>query len=352
MKILRIETWRELVPLSRPYTIALATTSEVELFFLRIISDTGLCGLGSAAPFAVVTGESAEACAAALDQNQLSELDGWDPRAFGKLTRWAEQNLCATPAARAAFDMACWDLLAKILDQPLVDLWGRCHQSLPTSITIGIKSTEEALAEAEEYLGRGFTCLKVKLGLTVEEDLERLRRLREAIGPGPRIRVDANQGYDLASTRKLAAQLGNLDIEFLEQPLPAGATFELRALPAALLARIALDESLQNEADAVALSAEPVPIWVIKLMKCGGPSAALTMARVAESAGKRLMWGCMDESRISIAAALHVAYASPATRYLDLDGSFDLARDPAQGGFEVVEGCLRIVGEPGFGVRL
>lgn len=352
MRIDRIETWREQVPLSRPYTIALTTTSEVELFFLRIISDQGLSGVGSAAPFAVVTGETSPACAAALDQDRFDDLRGWDPRAIGKLTRWGMTSFGATPAARAAFDMAAWDLLGKILDQPTVDLWGRCHQSLPTSITIGIKSTEEALAEAEEYLGRGFTCLKIKLGLSVEEDLERLRRLRAAIGPGPRIRADANQGYDLASTRKLAAQLENLDIEFLEQPLPAAATAELRALPAALLARIALDESLQSETDAFALSAEPIPIWVIKLMKCGGPSAALMIARVAELAGKRLMWGCMDESRISIAAALHLAYASPATRYLDLDGSFDLARDPAQGGFEVIDGCLHTIDAPGLGVRI
>ena len=64
------------------------------------------------------------------------------------------------------------------------------------------------------------------------------------------------------------------------------------------------------------------------------------------------MWGCMDESRVSIAAALHVAYASGRTRYLDLDGSFDLARDPAAGGFELRDGRLYLGDEPGLGVRL
>ena len=86
-------------------------------------------------------------------------------------------------------------------------------------------------------------------------------------------------------------------------------------------------------------------------MKCGGVSAAQRIAHLAEGAGVDLMWGCNDESRVSIAAALHVALASPATRYLDLDGSFDLARDLAEGGFELEDGLLRTAPGPGLGVR-
>ena len=85
-------------------------------------------------------------------------------------------------------------------------------------------------------------------------------------------------------------------------------------------------------------------------MKCGGIAAAQRIAAVAETAGIALMWGCMDESRISIAAALHAAFASPATRYLDLDGSLDLARDVAEGGFTMVEGRMRTVEAAGLGV--
>ncbi len=85
-------------------------------------------------------------------------------------------------------------------------------------------------------------------------------------------------------------------------------------------------------------------------MKCGGISPAQRIAHLAEATGTGLMWGCNDESRISIAAALHVALASPATRYLDLDGSFDLARDLAAGGFVLDEGMLRTAPGPGLGV--
>jgi L-alanine-DL-glutamate epimerase-like enolase superfamily enzyme len=244
------------------------------------------------------------------------------------------------------------DLLAQYLDLPLVEILGRVHVSLPTSITIGIKPLAETLAEAEEYIGRGFRVLKVKLGHSLEEDLERLRRLREEIGPAIAIRVDPNQGYDPAQVTTFLAQTANLAIEFLEQPVPVARTEALRTLPESVRRRLAADEALLNEADALRLTVPPRPygIFNIKLMKCGGIQPALTIATIADAAGIELMWGCMDESRIGISAALHAALASPATRYLDLDGSFDLARDVVTGGFVLVDGCLRTTEALGLGV--
>ena len=136
--------------------------------------------------------------------------------------------------------------------------------------------------------------------------------------------------------------------------MPASQDAALLAPPADLRRQIGLDESLHSLADAQRLAGPPpaVGTFVVKLMKCGGPTSALEIARVAAAGGVDLMWGCNDESAISIAAALHVAYASPATRYLDLDGSFDLSTDLARGGFRVVEGQLELTPEPGLGVSV
>ena len=87
-------------------------------------------------------------------------------------------------------------------------------------------------------------------------------------------------------------------------------------------------------------------------MKCGGIHAARRIAAIAGTAGVELMWGCMDESVVSISAALHAAFSSPATRYLDLDGSLDLARDVADGGFHLEDGVMRTLDAPGLGVTL
>src|SRR5260370_11637588 len=117
--------------------------------------------------------------------------------------------------------------------------------------------------------------------------------------------------------------------------MQAGAVDGMSELPEAWKERIAADESLLDDRDALALAAPPraCGIFNIKLMKCGGIRPALRMAAIAQASGIDLMWGCMDESRISIAAALHAAFASPATRYLDLAGSLALARDVPQAAF-------------------
>jgi len=340
----------ESLALTRPYTIANATISAVELTIVELRARWYL-GLGAASPAEFVTGESDGACRTALAD--LEWLVGRDVRTLPALCRELAQRMPATPAARAAVDIALHDLLAQELGLPLVEMLGRAHEGLPTSITIGIKSTAEALDEAREYLGRGFRALKVKLGHALEEDIERVTRLRELVGPEVRLRVDPNQGYTPASLARFVAATRGADIEFLEQPLPRNDVAALRALPAELRARVAADESLHDERDALALVC-PEPacgIFNIKLMKCGGIQPARGIARLAELAGVHLMWGCMDESRISIAAALHAALASPATRYLDLDGSLDLERDVVSGGFSLQDGSLRTLDAPGLGVK-
>jgi L-Ala-D/L-Glu epimerase len=120
---------------------------------------------------------------------------------------------------------------------------------------------------------------------------------------------------------------------------------------------LVVDESIHSPADALHLATADGgrPLyggWVVKLMKCGGVTPAMRIAAIADAAGVDLMWGCMDESVAGIAAALHAAYASPATRWLDLDGSFDLARDPARGGFHLDAGRLTTLPAPGLGAEL
>jgi L-Ala-D/L-Glu epimerase / N-acetyl-D-glutamate racemase len=340
------------LPLARPYTIAFRTIAGVESALVVLRDQAGQIGLGTATPEPHVTGETAERCQSALAPGALDFLVGADLGTLPALLATLGQRMPGAPAARAAVDMALHDLLARGLGISLATLLGRCHDALPTSITIGIKPTDEALAEADEYLGRGFRVLKVKIGRALDEDLERLARLRERVGREVVIRADANQGYTLDETRRFFAAAP--DVEFLEQPVKAAAIDDLRALPEALRERIAADESLLVPADALRLAVPPRPagIFNIKLMKCGGIGPARTIAAIAEAAGIRLMWGCMDESCVGISAALHAALASPATHYLDLDGSFDLAHDIAEGGFTVDSGHLRPTGGPGLGVQL
>ena len=352
MRITAVETWQESLPLVRPYTIAIKTVSVVDLHFVRIVTDTKIVGLGSATP-TDVTGESSDACAAALADGGPAILTGRDPRHLRRITRSLTARLGSTPAARAALDMALYDLVACDLGVPVLDMLGRCHDAMETSVTIGIKPADETLREASEYIGGGFRCLKVKLGHDAAEDEDRLLQLRAHIGPEVRIRVDANQGYTPREALMLHSLAASLDLELIEQPLPASDIDAMRQMPHQSRQVMAADESLHDESDAIRLAERPRPfgIYNIKLMKCGGITGGRAIAAVAESTGIDLMWGCMDESVVSIAAALHTAYSCRATRYIDLDGSFDLSRDAATGGFRLEKGKLFVLNRPGLGVR-
>ena len=352
MKIKKVEFWTEQIKLTRPYTIAYQTTYDVENIFVKLISDKGSYGIGVASPAKSVTGETFDSCRAALDTH-LSALM-LNKEVSLNLIGQLQQALPDNPAACAAIDIALYDLWGKQLNLPLATLFGQVHHSLPTSITIGIKETiAEAVAEAKEYKERQFKMIKLKVGLDVEQDIEILHRIKETIGKEMLIRVDANQGYDTPTLLRFLKATEQLDLELVEQPFKPSAIKEVIALPKAIRKKIAADESLQKPKDALQYTSHPQPfgIYNIKLMKCGGIGAGLDIAKIAHYAGIDLMWGCMDESCVSIAAALHAALANPNTKYLDLDGSLDLARDPFKGGFILENGFMRINGQPGLGIN-
>jgi L-alanine-DL-glutamate epimerase-like enolase superfamily enzyme len=144
-----------------------------------------------------------------------------------------------------------------------------------------------------------------------------------------------------------------LDIELIEQPLPAKSIKELKGLPEEVRLCIAADESLLDLKDAIALVKPPraAGIFNIKLMKCGGIAEGKKMADVGLAEGIDLFWGCNDESIVSITAGLHVAFSCSNTKYIDLDGSLDLARDVVKGGFILKDGMMTCSDKPGLGVE-
>lgn len=353
MKIKSIKTWSADLGNTKPYTIAFKTIDEVLNAFVEIELDNGVTGIGAGNPSEYVTGESFEQCQLALEEKNFHFLIGRDIREFNQLTFEVTQKFPANPAARAAIEIALYDAFTKFLGVPLVKFLGQKIQSLPTSNTIGIKNVEETLKEAQEYGERGFKVLKVKLGIDVAEDIERIVKLREKFGSKFVIRIDANQGYNVAKTIEFYNKTKHLAVELIEQPLPAKAIDEMRTLPDEIRQILAADESLLTPKNAFELVKAPraTGIFNIKLMKCGGISQGLKIADIGLNAGVDLFWGCNDESIISITAALHLAFACANTKYIDLDGSLDLARDVVKGGFILKDGVMYCSEKPGLGVE-
>lgn len=353
MKIKNIKVWQADLGNTKPYTIAFKTVDEVFNAFVEITLDNGQTGIGAASPSEYVTGEHLEHTMAALTEKNLEFLIGRDLREMQLLLFEVWQKFPTTPAARAALDMAMHDAFTKTLGVPLVKYLGQKVKSMVTSVTIGIKNVAETIKEAEDYEKMGYKALKVKTGKDVDEDIERIVKLREKFSKRFFIRVDANQGYTGAQTVDFYKRTTALDIELIEQPLPAKAVEEIRQLPDEVRKVIAADESLLTPLDALNLikPKRAVGIFNIKLMKCGGVSQGLKIADIGFQEGIDLFWGCNDESIVAITAALHVAFACSNTKYIDLDGSLDLAHDLVKGGFVLKEGIMYCSDKPGLGVE-
>ena len=353
MKIKNIQVWSADLGNTKPYTIAFKTITEVRNVFVEITLENGLTGLGSGNPSEYVVGETIDQSFEALEEKNLDFLIGRDIRHLNQLTYEVWSNFPDNPAARAALDIALYDAFTKFLDVPLVKYLGQKIKKLPTSNTIGIKNVEETLREAEEYIQRGFRVVKLKLGKNLDEDVERVFKLRERFGNNIVIRVDANQGYNVHDTIQFYGRVYDCDIELIEQPLPAKDIADMKALPLDVREVIAADESLLTPADAIELIKPPKAsgIFNIKLMKCGGISQALQIADIALHEEIDLFWGCNDESIVSITAALHAAFSCKNTKYIDLDGSFDLANDIVTGGFILKDGFMYCSEKPGLGVE-
>lgn len=353
MKIKSVNAWLQQLPLTKPYTIAYKVIDDTEIIFLEIELENGNTGIGASNPFTEVVGESPADTLRNLQTDFVQQMIGKDINDFNQLIDEAVIHFHHLPGTVAAIDLALHDAYCQLKGIPVVDLYGRKMEALPTSITIGIKDTAAILTEAKENYAAGFRIIKIKTGLNVEEDIERVTKLHELFGNRMLIRVDANQGYDLPQLKQFINKTKHLSLELIEQPLPVGKEAELATLNEADRKLLAADESLIDADSATALSRSPQPfgIFNIKLMKSGGIKGARKIAAIAANANIDLFWGCNDESMASITAALHVAYSCSNTKYLDLDGSFDLSRDWVKNGFVLKDGYMYCSNQPGLGLR-
>ena len=351
MKIVAVRAYLKKMALKKPYTIAYNTFSDVSLAFLEIELANGMIGYGSGSPAEEVVGETTQQTVDNLNTSFVANFVGKDIRHFQQIIFESNIQFPHLPGTLAAIDIALHDAFGKYLGVSIASFYGQKMNALPTSMTIGIKGLDETIQEAKEYAAMGFKVFKVKTGMDVHEDIERIAALYAAFGADYTIRVDANQGYDLDQLKLFLDATATYPLELIEQPLPVGQEQSLLALSDAQRKRLTADESLKDPQAALHFSAgiQPFGIYNIKLMKCGGLVGAKDIATIAQHAGIDLFWGCNDESIISITAALHMAYACPNTKYIDLDGSFDLMEDLVTGGFEVKDGCLVINDAAGFG---
>ncbi len=345
MMITEISVEKYSLPLREPFRIALGSVERSENFLVRISSGE-IYGVGEGAPAQFITGENQEGCISFIESVKKS-LIGREltPEILDeKLRRF--NNM---PSARAALDIALYDLIARHLSVPLYRFLGGFRDKIETDMTIGIASPEVVEKKAYQAISEGYRIIKLKAEGNVMRDFERVKTLQEL---GVKIRIDANQGFSPDSAVRFIKMIGDFDVEFIEQPVKAGDIDGLRYVRENSEIPVFADESVLTAVDALnVIQHEAVDGINIKLMKAGGITEAIRILHVAESAEIPCMIGCMLESRVSLTAGAHLALAFKNIRYVDLDSHKFLKDDPVEGGMEVQNGYIRVPNRPGLGIE-
>jgi L-alanine-DL-glutamate epimerase-like enolase superfamily enzyme len=305
-------------------------------------------GVGNANPSNVTheTRESIEKFLALVPKKIVGTEEDDLERLHKRLDSIAHGNT----AAKAAVDIAVFDLLSKREGKPLYEFLGGARSRMITDMTIGIESKEVTVQKALKHTKSGFKALKIKVGLQLEEDIKKIEAVRDAVGPGIELRVDANQGYTVDEAIRFCEGMHALGVAVVEQPVSAEDYAGLAKVTAASEVPIMADECVKSALDARKVARESVADMInIKLMKSAGIHEGHMINRLAEATDIKTMVGCMGEIQVSIAAGLHFALSSENVVFADLDSHFNIIDDPSSG-LRFEDGYLIAPDKPGLGI--
>jgi L-alanine-DL-glutamate epimerase-like enolase superfamily enzyme len=331
------------------FTIARGSTAISEVVFLGVHSGKRT-GHGVAAP-TEVTRENVHSVLNTL-QSFAKSLPGAEFEKPYQLKERMDKLAANQPSARAALEMALFDLAAQAAGMPLYRYLGGRRDRMPTDMTIGIMDERSALDRARRWVQVGFRALKIKVGRDWKEDAKRVKAIRHAVGKDVDLRVDGNQGYSWSDALAFARYVKGERVSFFEQPVSVDDWEGMRALTESSPIPIMADEMVLTPEDVKKLRWSNAAQAVnLKLMKHGGLLPSMEVNTLCESAGYPTMVGCMGEPQLSIAAGLHFALAQKNVRWIDLDSHFKFASDPTSG-LRFEQGQLIAPSKPGIGIEV
>lgn len=354
MKITDIRIGEISVPLKTPFKTALRTVNSVEDIIVEIHTDTGNIGFGEAPPTGVITGDTKGAIVGAIKEHIKKTIIGMNIENFEGLMVKLDKCIIKNTSAKAAIDIALYDLYGQLYNAPIYKLLGGYKKEIITDITISVNAPEEMAKDSLDAVQRGFETLKIKVGKDSLVDLERMKAIRKAVGYDVKLRIDANQGWKPKEAVKALRKMEDegLDIEFVEQPVTAHDIEGLKYVTDNVSIPVLADESVFSPEDALHILQNRAADFVnIKLMKTGGLHNALKICSAAEIYGVECMIGCMLEAKVSVNAAVHMAAAKSIITKIDLDGPVLCSEDPIEGGAIFEEYKITLNEAPGFGIK-
>jgi len=354
MRITNIRTGVLSIPLRTPFKTALRTIDHIASIVVAVDTDAGVTGIGEAHPTAPITGESHGSVRGAIHEFMLPRLKGKEIANLEDTLNTLDASMVKNTSAKAAVEMAIFDLFGRLYNIPVYRLLGGYRNKVETDLTISVNSPEEMAEDSKIAVARGFKILKLKVGLQPEQDIARIRAVRDAVGNGVQLRLDANQGWTARQAVRIMREIEaeHFYIDLLEQPVLAHDIAGLKQVTDSINTPVLADEAVFSAVDAEKIITMHAADYInIKLMKTGGLRGALRICALAEMHNVECFLGCMMESKISVTAAAHLACARSIITRCDLDSPSLCREDPVVGGAELNGPWLKLSEAPGLGIN-
>ncbi|MEW5248777.1 dipeptide epimerase [Microbulbifer sp. 2201CG32-9] len=355
MKIVDVKLGMLKVPLITPFKTALRIVEYVEDVIVMLETDTGHVGYGNAPATAVITGDTHGSVIEAVRSVYTPLLLDRHVADLNRLTAEIDTAMINNTSAKAAVEIALYDLFAQSYDTPLYKILGGGESGLTTDITISVDYIDKMVADAESAVERGFEILKLKVGKDIRLDIERIKAVYAAVKGRALLRLDANQGW---TPKQAVSAIRSLEeagvmLELVEQPVKASNLEGMRYISERVQTPIMADESIFGPLEVLdVIQRHAAEIINIKLMKTGGIRNALKIVDLCGLYGTDCMVGCMLETSIGVSAAAHVAAArSPIVSKLDLDVPSLCQYDPVIGGATYRDADIILNETPGLGIE-
>jgi L-alanine-DL-glutamate epimerase-like enolase superfamily enzyme len=353
MKITAIHLYAIHLPLHEPFVVSYHTYNHMPSVIVKMETDEGIVGYGEGVADEHVTGETWEGTFHIIKNTLGPALLGQNPMEIEKIHDLMDKTIYGAPTAKAAIDIACFDIIGNKLQQPIYQLiGGRFHEKFPITHVLSIGEPEKMAREASLMVEKGYQSFKMKVGTNVSMDVERIKAVRTQVGADVAIRVDVNQGWKNSSTTLVALnQLRECQLDWVEQPVVADDIDGMVEIKSKTALPLMIDEGLKGTREMREIIQKRAADKVnIKLMKCGGIYPAVKLAHQAELAGIECQVGSMVESSIGSAAGFHVAFSKKIITSVELTGPLKFAKDI--GNLEYDVPFIRLTAKPGLGIEV
>jgi len=349
MTITHTDIWKFSIPM-HPFTIATGTMHFAQNIFIRVHVDNDMYGVGECSAFPMIVGETQSTCFE-MAKDFATLWKGKDAGDIIGRLKDLDDFAAFNTTIKSAFDMALYDIAAKNAGKPLYEYLGGATKQLETDLTIGIDAPSSMAARAREFVANGVRIIKIKLGKKADDDIERVKLIRQSAGPSIKLRIDANQGWSYDDAVKVLNAIAGFDVEFCEQPMRHWDDHLLPDLRRASPIKIMADESVYDHRDAERLIAAGACDYVnIKFAKSGGIYEAGKIVDTCTMNNIPCMMGGMLESRVALTAFAHFAMTHDNVVFYDMDTCLlGHTEDPVTGGVKYNGYFIEVPAAPGIG---